>query len=213
MKNDSRIEQYSRENAAQTVAIHDTFSILRYRQFARHLPPGVGKVLDIGCAEGRGGNELKSLRPEVELIGLDCVQDRLDRLPDSYTGGIHGLTTEIPAEDASVDAIVAGEFLEHLYPSDVDPTLCEFQRILSIGGLLLMTTPNPYSLNMKRKRGTVYGTAHLTQHFPRLLKQRLMMHGFSHVRLIGSGQATRYFGEWMPLLAVYGSYLIIGKKI
>jgi hypothetical protein len=40
-----------------------------------------------------------------------------------------------------------------------------------------------------------------------------MLHGFSHVKVIGSGQATRYFGEWMPVLSVYGSYLIVGKKI
>ncbi len=40
-----------------------------------------------------------------------------------------------------------------------------------------------------------------------------MMHGFSRIQIIGSGQATRYFGEWLPILPVYGSYLIIGKKI
>jgi predicted SAM-dependent methyltransferase len=97
--------------------------------------------------------------------------------------------------DQPCDAIVAGEFIEHLYPSDVDTTLCEFQRILSIGGSLLITTPNPYSLKLRKIKGTVYGTAHLTQHFPKILKYRLMMHGFSHVKIIGSGKATVYFGE------------------
>lgn len=116
-------------------------------------------------------------------------------------------------DDRSCDAIVAGEFLEHLYPSDVDATLCEFQRILAIGGTLLMTTPNPYSLNMRKQRGTVYGVAHLTQHFPEVLKLRLKMHGFSKIRLIGSGKATRHFGEWLPFLSVYGSYLIAARKI
>jgi ubiquinone/menaquinone biosynthesis C-methylase UbiE len=208
-----KLTQYASENAAQTVATEDTFSMERYQQFARHIPNGAKTVLDVGCAEGRGGAELKRILPQIELLGLDCVDDRLSMLPAAYTQGILGLTTQIPMDDRGCDAIVAGEFLEHLYPSDVDATLCEFQRILAIGGTLLMTTPNPYSLNMRKRQGTVYGVAHLTQHFPEILKLRLKMHGFSKIRLIGSGKATRIFGEKLPWLSVYGSYLIIGSKI
>jgi hypothetical protein len=112
-----------------------------------------------------------------------------------------------------MDGIVAGEFLEHLYPSDVDPTLCEFQRVLRIGGILLMTTPNPYSLNMRRRKGSVYGVAHLTQHFPEVLSWRLKMHGFSKVRICGSGRASLKVGEKFPWLSVYGSYLISAVKV
>lgn len=145
-------------------------------------------------------------------MGLDCVKERLDKLPPSYHSGICGLTSQIPIDDQYCDAIIAGEFLEHLYPADVDSTLCEFQRILTIGGMLLMTTPNPYSLKMRKRKGTVYGVAHLTQHFPETLKHRLKMHGFSNIKIVGSGRATRHFGEWMPWLSVYGSYLIIASK-
>lgn len=209
----SKLSHYAAENAAQTVAIEDGFSIKRYQQFARHLPNNAVRVVDIGCAEGRGGNELKAIRPDIKLMGLDCVEERLAALPASYDSKILGLTNQIPLDDRSCDAIVAGEFLEHLYPADVDPTLCEFQRILEIGGTLLMTTPNPYSLKMRKRKGTVYGVAHLTQHFPQVLKMRLMMHGFSRIKIVGSGQAIRYFGEFMPILSVYGSYMIIGQKI
>lgn len=86
---------------------------------------------------------LKQLNPKLTLLGLDCVQERLDALPECYSQNMHGLSTNIPIEDRSVDVIVAGEFLEHLYPADVDITLCEFQRVLKIGGRLLLTTPNP----------------------------------------------------------------------
>jgi SAM-dependent methyltransferase len=205
-------DKYASQNAEQTVALEDGFSIERYSQFARHLPPEAIDVLDVGCAEGRGGAHLKSLCPRIRLAGLDCVEERLAELPSSYEGRILGLTNSIPVDDRSMDAIVAGEFLEHLYPSDVDATLCEFQRILRIGGKLLMTTPNPYSLNMRRRKGTVYGVAHLTQHFPRVLSWRLKMHGFSRIRIRGSGQMSRLIGEHFPWLSVYGSYLITGVK-
>jgi hypothetical protein len=36
-------------------------------------------------------------------------------------GVICGLSNAIPADDQIFDAIVAGEFLEPLYPSEVDP--------------------------------------------------------------------------------------------
>jgi ubiquinone/menaquinone biosynthesis C-methylase UbiE len=209
----SKLSTYVTENASQASAVDDGFSIERYHQFARHLPNSARNILDVGCAEGRGGQALKNLRPEIKLLGLDCVPERLAALPACYDHAIQGLTNNIPLSDRCCDAILAGEFIEHLYPADVDPTLCEFQRLLSIGGVLLMTTPNPHSLKMRRRNGSVYGVAHLTQHFPNILRARLMMHGFSRVRIIGSGKATRFFGEWLPILSVYGSYLIIAKKI
>jgi predicted SAM-dependent methyltransferase len=140
------------------------------------------------------------------------VQDRLDQLPDCYFKRTCGFTQNLPYEDRVFDVIVAGEFLEHLYPSHVDPTLCEFQRVLKVGGRLLMTTPNPHYLRLKCQRSTVYQDSHLTQHFPRVLKHRLMMHGFNKVRIRGSGKVTRYLGYHFPTLCVYGSYLIIADK-
>jgi ubiquinone/menaquinone biosynthesis C-methylase UbiE len=212
MSTTDRIENYSKENSLQHEALIDSFTPERYAQFARYLPATAKKILDVGCAEGRGGVELKKLRPDIELGGLDCVAERLTALPPAYTSNVHGLTTSIPADDLTYDAIVAGEFLEHLYPSDVDPTLCEFQRILKVGGYLMMTTPNPNSLKLRWNKGSVLGASHLTQHYPNLLKQRLLMHGFNHVRLLGSGKAIRKFGDRFPCLSLYGSFLVIAEK-
>lgn len=206
-------ENYERQNLQQEGATSDPFTLERYDQFARHLPPSLRDVLDVGCADGRGGVRLKSAFPQATLHGLDCVKQRLDALPEAYGGRILGMSTAIPMEDQSVDAVVAGEFLEHLYPADVDATLCEFQRVLRIGGRLLMTTPHPTCFINRFRGRTVYGTSHLTQHHPQVLRWRLMMHGFNRVRILGSGKATRWFGCRFPLLGVYGSYLIVADKI
>ncbi len=205
-------QSYSKQNKEQSVALSDTFTLERYRQFARNLPIDKGRFLDVGCAEGRGGEEFCILKPRAILSGLDCVRERIEKLPCCYQRSITGLTSDIPAEDGSFDGILAGEFIEHLYPHDVDRTLCEFNRILCIGGHLLLTTPNPYSLNMRRRKGTVYGVAHLSQHYPETMRQRLKMHGFSRIRIIGSGKASLILGQHFPWLSVYGSYMAIARK-
>ena len=206
------LEKYVTQNLKQEVSETDLFTEERYAQFHRFLPRDAKSILDVGANTGRGGQRLAKLDLSYELTALDCVQSRLDALPKCYQQAICGLSNALPAEDESFDAIVAGEFLEHLYPSDVDPTLCEFQRILKVRGRLLMTTPNPDYVQLSLSGGTVYTVSHLTQHWPNILKTRLKMHGFSRVRIYGSGKASRYLGYYFPILALYGSYLITGDK-
>ena len=207
-------EKYEVQNIQQFDSESDPFTLERYKQFSRFLPQTTRevKILDIGCNTGRGGQRLKELKPSITLCGLDCVQARLATLPSSYAERVYGLSTQIPTEDLYFDGIVAGEFIEHLYPADVDKTLCEFNRVLKIGGKLLLTTPNPNYLKSKILGQSVYGVSHLTQHFPKILKHRLLMHGFSQVRIYGSGKMSRYLGWHFPILSAYGSYLAIATK-
>jgi ubiquinone/menaquinone biosynthesis C-methylase UbiE len=205
-------KKYEVQNAEQDVSELDPFTLERYEQFFNFLPKQAIKVLDIGCNTGRGGLRLKELNQNLVLLGLDCVQKRLDALPTCYSQGVYGLSTDIPIDDRSIDVIVAGEFLEHLYSADVDKTLCEFQRVLKIGGRLLLTTPNPNYIRSKLSGTSVYGISHLTQHFPKVLSFRLQMHGFSGVKIYGSGKVSRHLGWHFPLMAVYGSYLVLADK-
>ena len=206
-------KKYETQNIQQSLSEEDSFTIERYEQFFKFFAKTATHVLDIGCNTGRGGARLKELNPHLTLFGLDCVQTRLDALPDCYSKGVHGLSTDIPLEDQSADIIVAGEFLEHLYPTDVDPTLCEFQRVLKIGGQLLLTTPNPGYFKNKLTGESVYRISHLTQHFPETLRFRLKMHGFSRIKILGSGKMSRFIGTHFPLLSAYGSYLVIANKV
>jgi hypothetical protein len=86
------------------------------------------------------------------------------------------------------------------------------QRVLRIGGRLLLTTPNPHYLRNALRNGTIYEVSHLTQHFPKNLAFRMKMHGFSNVKTLGTGRVSRYLGRHFPLLSVYGSYMIYGDK-
>jgi ubiquinone/menaquinone biosynthesis C-methylase UbiE len=200
-------------NEQQQASESDPFTESRYAQFARLLPPGALRVLDVGCNTGRGGAALKRLRPEVQIHGLDLLQSRLDRLPkDVYAGTVCGSATQIPSGDESYDAVVAGEFIEHLLPIDAHRFVADAFRVLKLNGRLLLTTPNPGDIKLRLRGGTVLGGAHLSQHHPGTLKTVLKMFGFSRVRVMGSGKVSWYLGSHFPLLALYGSYLVVGHK-
>ena len=206
-------KNYEALNLLQPESEHDSFTEERYRQFYKYLPKGARSVLDIGCNTGRGGRVLKELDSQLKIYGLDAVRDRLDRLPKNvYEQGVHGLSTKIPNEDGTYDAVVAGEFIEHIYQADVDQTLGEIFRVLKIGGRLLLTTPNPSDLKRKLRGGSILGGSHVSLHFAEMLKLKLRMAGFSRVRIIGSGKVTRYLGSHFPLF-IYGSYLAKADKL
>jgi 2-polyprenyl-3-methyl-5-hydroxy-6-metoxy-1,4-benzoquinol methylase len=207
------VDNYTELNAAQEVSETDPFTLDRYRQFFRYFPTQTHQVLDVGCNTGRGGKILKQLNQRLSILGLDCVQNRLDRLPsDIYDEKICSFSTNIALEAASVDVIVAGEFIEHLYPEDVSKTLQEFRRLLKPQGRLLLTTPNPNYLRLKLTNGSVLGGAHVSQHYPNQLKQDLAQSGFINIVVLGSGKMSRFIGEQVPFLFVYGSYLAIADK-
>lgn len=200
-------------NKKQTVSESDSFTLDRYRQFSHHLPLECLRVLDVGCNTGRGGEVLKSQRQDLEIWGLDCVTERVEALDSkTYSKSICSFTQNIAIERDSVDAVVAGEFIEHVPAEQVYPTLCEFFRILKLKGRLLMTTPNPYSIwKFKRRTSVLLDSSHLTQHYPDCLRDKLRSIGFSRVRIYGSGKASRKLGEHFPLF-LYGSYLISADK-
>lgn len=203
---------YEALNRLQPESEVDPFTEDRYRQFYKFLPKGTRSVLDIGCNTGRGGSVLKELDSNLQVYGLDAVSDRLDRLPENvYEMGVHGYSTKIPNNDGTYDAVVAGEFIEHIYQADVDQTLGEIFRVLKVGGRLLLTTPNPSDIKRKMRGRSILGGAHVSQHFSDTLKLKLRMAGFSQVRIHGSGKVSRHVGSRFPLF-IYGSYLAMGDK-
>ena len=208
------ISDYAERNARQQGSESDPFTESRYAQFAKFLPAGPLKVLDVGCNTGRGGAALKRLRPDLQLFGLDLLQQRLDRLPrDVYSGTVCGSATRIPTEDETYDAIVAGEFIEHLLPMDAHRFLADAFRVLKVRGQLLLTTPNPGDVKMRARGGTCLGGAHLSQHHPDTLKTVLKMYGFARVHVRGSGKVSWYLGDRFPWLGLYGSFLATGEKV
>ena len=109
------LDKCAGQNLDQVSSEADPFTLERYVQFHRFLPKHARTILDVGSNTGRGGQQLVDLKPEYyELTALDCVQSRLDAVPKCYRAAICGVSNAIACEDQSFDAVVAGEFLEHL---------------------------------------------------------------------------------------------------
>jgi SAM-dependent methyltransferase len=206
---------YEQVNKLQTNSEDNPLTPARYRQFARHFPPKTETVLDVGCNNGRGGVVIKQLLGQnAKLFGVECVQERIDQIPAGvYEKVFYGLADDIPLEDNSLDVVLAGEIIEHVLPREVDAVIFELFRVLKLGGRLLMTTPNPgYLRNRIMGRSVLGDIGHVSQHHPRAMKLRLLLAGFSRVKLRGSGRAKNYIGERFPFLFPYGIYLVSADK-
>jgi 2-polyprenyl-3-methyl-5-hydroxy-6-metoxy-1,4-benzoquinol methylase len=201
-------------NQAQWYSEEDTYTPARYARFLSHLGPEAVDVLDVGCNTGRGGGIMKSRLPGLRITGLDCVPDRLGKLDRAvYEQSVCAFSHDIPLATGSFDAIVAGEVIEHIAPPHVFPTLCEFFRLLRLGGRLILTTPNPeYLKNRLQGLSVLLDASHVSQHLPASLRRRLEDIGFSSIKAYGCGRVSNYLGPHFPLLSVYGSYLMVARK-
>ncbi len=107
------------------------------------------RVLDVGCGEGWFASEL--LCAEVDVVGIDVAEEPLrrarERDPALDLTRVHP-DGPWPVEDASFDAVWAGETIEHV--ADTAGWLSEARRVLRPGGRLLLSTPAHGRLRMLR---------------------------------------------------------------
>ncbi len=108
---------------------------------ARTLCGGMD-VLDVACGEGYGTALIAQVARSV--TGLDYDAGAIDHATAAFaapaTGFVQGSATAMPFADASFDAVVSFETIEHF--AEHDAFLSEIRRVLRPGGLLLISSPD-----------------------------------------------------------------------
>jgi SAM-dependent methyltransferase len=106
--------------------------------------PGL-RVLDLGC---RDGALTSAFLPGNRVVGVDIDRVALARTSQLGVETVWAdLDQPLPFEDASFDAVVIAEVLEHLrFPENA---IAEATRVLVPGGTLIGSVPNCYRLKSR----------------------------------------------------------------
>lgn len=160
-------------------------------------PAGL-KVLEVGA--GRGADSVYLAQHGAEAYVLDFSQEalktseRLARQSGVDLNLVEADATDIPFPAGTFDLIFHQGFIEHF--RDPVPLLCEQNRVLKPGGLILVDVPQKYCLYTLRKqlaikRGTWFAGWE-TQFGPRQLEKLMRRAGFTIVASYAWGMT----GSW-----------------
>jgi SAM-dependent methyltransferase len=117
------------------------------------------RVLDVGCATGFLAQRLQARGATV--VGLE-LDERAAAEARRYCEAVHVgdvETMELPLEPGSFDAIVCGDFIEHL--RDPQAFLARIRPFLTPDGTLALSTPN--IANWAMRLGLLFGRFRYTE--------------------------------------------------
>lgn len=139
------------------------------------------RVLDLGC---RSGAVTQHFMPGNDVVGMDVDREALAVAARRGIEPVRGNVEEpLPFADASFDAIVAGELLEHVrWPADV---VREVRRVLRPGGVFAGSVPNAFRLQSRLRFLAGFAPeddpTHLRMYSPRSL--RALLDGFDELTM------------------------------
>jgi SAM-dependent methyltransferase len=115
-------------------------------ELGQWLPGTGGVILEVGCSGGYFLADLVAARPGDEIIGADYTRAALERLGQRLTNVplLQFDLTQCPLPDASVDAVVLLNVLEHI--EDDGRAVAQLHRILRPGGVMIIEVPAGSSL-------------------------------------------------------------------
>ena len=104
--------------------------------------PDRGELLDVAAGSGLAAEALAAQGWTVTALDLSPeLVSQIRARPGVHCALQHDLSSgSLPFEGASMEAVFAGEIIEHLV--DTRRFLDEIHRVLRPGGLLVVTTPN-----------------------------------------------------------------------
>jgi SAM-dependent methyltransferase len=149
------------------------------------------RVLDLACGAGYGTRILRAAGAEVVALDLDRGCARAAGPP-----ALCGRAERLPLRDASLDAVVCFEAIEHVpEPARV---LDEIARVLARSGVAFLSTPDRAVYTERAGNRNPHHVAELDRaEFAALLRER-----FAHFELYGQ---SVWAGSWLARLDASGA--------
>ncbi|MDX6512099.1 MAG: hypothetical protein QOE36_1603 [Gaiellaceae bacterium] len=100
------------------------------------------RLLDVGCGTGGFLSWTREVASHATLAGVDVSEEAL-RLAQTRLPGVDlrlAGASSLPFEAGAFDLVVLNDVLQHLREDDVEASLLELQRMLAVGGALLVRT-------------------------------------------------------------------------
>jgi len=153
------------------------------KRLSRYADLDNARILDIGCGSGKfvqylrlKGYNARGLEPSTALFETFLVTQG-----QYYNSDVHTFRQEHPNE--RFDIITITDVLEHI--EDPQAFMKEVTAMLTLGGVLLISTPNAGSLfaRMAGKGWHYYNRYHLSLFSKKTLSQLMEAHGFSTLML------------------------------
>jgi SAM-dependent methyltransferase len=147
------------------------------------------RVLDLGC---RSGALTRHFLEGNTVVGLDVDSAALERAAALGIEPVQANVEErLPFDDASFDAVVAGELFEHLqFP---DALVTEIGRVLRPGGVLAGSVPNAFRVQSRlrflRGRPPEDDPTHLRMFSPAALRELLVAFDEVQISYVGGRYA------------------------
>ena len=131
-------------------AIHRWHVDLVARNVLAHVPQG-GRILDLGCGYGRLAENVRSLRPDIDIVGLDFSQAYCEMFNRSRAGAsVCADLRRLPFGNARFDAVLAVTVLMYVSVPEARAVVEAVRRVLVDGGVALFVDPSSESLNVAR---------------------------------------------------------------
>ena len=148
----------------KTIATDGEIEFAHFHQYclARDLCTGLD-VVDVSSGEGYGSATLANVARSV--IGVEIDFELVAHAQEAYRAKnlrfLQGSALDLPLDNASVDAVVSFETLEHV--RDHARFLAEVRRVLRVGGIFIVSTPDRAVYSARGEHFNEYHLLELTE--------------------------------------------------